>query len=230
MSIENELFEQYKDVVEARDGIVNDEEWENLNSKIPKILFLLKETNGYDDDLRSFLKNGGRVQTWGNIARWSFLIKKMIAKNEVPKFEDFQKRSNECARKKHLSTACVVNLKKTAGTSTTKPNEFLDHFKNPKTIDLLKEQMKLYPQFDIIVCCGAIVFEIFRNKVLEEKELKTIKDFNVKNGNNCRNLKLYKSSKGYYIIDFIHPQQRTFTNENVWESLVDIVKEISHNK
>ena len=226
MNTEEKLFEKFG-FNEYRDGIVNEVEWKNT---YPKILFVLKETNGYDDDLRSFLKAGGRVQTWGNIARWSYLIKNMIAENIEPTFDDFKKRGNYCARKKHLSTACVINLKKTEGESTTNPNEFWEYFKGSKAVDILKEQMKLYSQIDIVVCCGGIVFEIFKNKVLEEKELKTIKDFNLKNGNSYRELKLYKSLKGYYVIDFIHPQQRTFTNENIWKSLVDIVKKINENK
>jgi len=226
MSVEGNLFKKYG-FETYRDGIVNEAEWEKTN---PKILFLLKETNGYNRDLRHFARTGGRPKTWSNIARWSYLIKKMIAENIEPPLKDFKKRGNDSARKKHLSTACVINLKKTEGKSTTKPNEFREYFKDPKTIDFLKEQMELYPQIDIVVCCGDIVFEIFKNKVLKEGELKTIKDFKLINNNKCRNLKLYKSSKGYYIINFIHPQQYTYTNEKVWKSLIDIVKEIKESK
>ena len=36
-----------------------------------KILFLLKEVNGGEDwDLREFLREGGRKQTWDNVTRW----------------------------------------------------------------------------------------------------------------------------------------------------------------
>jgi len=228
MSIESKLFEQYKDIVkDYRDGIVKEAEWEKAN---PKILFLLKETNGFKCDLRRFLRDGGRFQTWGNIARWSYLIKKMIAENIQSSLEDFKKRGNDCGRKKHLSTACVVNLKKTAGESTTNPNEFREHFRDSNAIDILKEQMNLYTQIDVVVCCGNIVFEIFRNKVLEENELDRIKDFKLEHKSKCRKLSLYKSSKGYYVINFIHPQQYTYKNETVWKSLVDIVKEIKLNK
>jgi len=226
MSTEGKLFKEFG--LKYRDGIVDEGKWEEIN---PKILFILKETNDFECDLRSFLKDGGRPKTWSNIARWSYLIKKMFKKNnDTPDFKDFLKKGNDCGRKKHLSTACVMNLKKTAGQSTTKPNEFRDYFKDPKTIDILKEQMKLYPKIDIIICCGDIVFEIFKNKVLEDKELEKITDdFKLEHKNRCRKLRLYKSSKGYYVINFIHPQQHTYTNEKVWKSLGNIVKEINKN-
>ena len=38
---------------------------------VADFLFLLKEVNGGEDwDLREFLREGGRKQTWDNVTRW----------------------------------------------------------------------------------------------------------------------------------------------------------------
>ena len=68
---ENELFNKIFEGSKYRDGIVNPEKWEKTSTKV---MFVLKETNGLDGDLRDFLKAGGKCTTWNNIARWSALF------------------------------------------------------------------------------------------------------------------------------------------------------------
>ena len=51
------------------DGVVDEK---NFFSARYRIVYILKEVNGGESwDLRKFLYDGGRPQTWDNIARWS---------------------------------------------------------------------------------------------------------------------------------------------------------------
>ena len=69
---EFELFEQWK---HSRSGFVFDgvvSECDYIKSNI-KLCFVLKEVNdegGGDWDLREFIQQGARPQTWDNITRW----------------------------------------------------------------------------------------------------------------------------------------------------------------
>ena len=67
---QKELFEWKKKCPGfVSDGIVNEQSY--MKSPI-KLLFLLKEVNGGSDwDLCEYVANGGRKQTWSNIARWT---------------------------------------------------------------------------------------------------------------------------------------------------------------
>lgn len=53
------------------DDIINKEYWENMASS-KKILFILKETNGLEGSLTSFLKNGG------SSTYYTFKLKKLL--------------------------------------------------------------------------------------------------------------------------------------------------------
>ncbi len=69
---EDDLFESWRkrrpELV--RDGIIDEASFQPHR---PRILFVLKEPNdpgGGGWDLRDFVRDGGRSQTWDNIARW----------------------------------------------------------------------------------------------------------------------------------------------------------------
>ena len=70
--MEDELFVEWKQQLSGlvRDGIVDESEYNNAKRKI---VYVLKEVNSDDStlDLRDFVAEGGRWQTWDNIARWT---------------------------------------------------------------------------------------------------------------------------------------------------------------
>ena len=58
-----------KDASIVADGVICEQEF--LNARY-KIVYILKEVNGGKSwDLRDFVYEGGRPQTWDNIARWT---------------------------------------------------------------------------------------------------------------------------------------------------------------
>ena len=74
MSIKKEedlLFEELKKFSPeiVYDGVVNEKSF--LSARY-RIVYILKEVNGGKNwDLRDFVYDGGRTQTWDNIARWT---------------------------------------------------------------------------------------------------------------------------------------------------------------
>jgi len=76
---ENSLFEEWrkKRLGLVADGVVDEDSFLNSGSKL---MFILKEVNdpdGGDWDLRRFIREGGRPQTWDNITRWVEGIRKL---------------------------------------------------------------------------------------------------------------------------------------------------------
>ena len=68
---EKEIFDKLRKIDPSivEDGIVNEEEY--LTSKY-KIVYIMKEVNGGSGwNLKDFLSEGGRSQTWDNVARWT---------------------------------------------------------------------------------------------------------------------------------------------------------------
>jgi hypothetical protein len=62
------------------DGVVHEPEF--LSARY-RIIYILKEVNGgFGWDLRDFVYDGGRPQTWDNIARWTEGI--LSWENEIP--------------------------------------------------------------------------------------------------------------------------------------------------
>lgn len=69
-NLENELLDKFSTKINGmvKDGVVS---WNDYLQSDIKILFVLKEVNGSDNwDLRAFLREGGRADTWNNITRW----------------------------------------------------------------------------------------------------------------------------------------------------------------
>ena len=214
---ENELFNKIFEGSKYRDGIVNPEKWEKTSTKV---MFVLKETNGLDGDLRDFLKAGGKGTTWNNIARWSALFENMNDDISYKKIDNSIKGN----RKKYLSKICAVNLKKSAGGAYTNDKEYEVQITDAE-IEILREQIKLYKP-NYIVCCGKIISKILiktdniAKRVIENR--KWIKHFEIKKDK--YSLWRDKNSNAF-IVEFIHPNSRSYSNEVLFESLMKVVRE-----
>jgi len=164
-----ELFKEWKlSVLEesdhfVEDGIVCEEKW--LKSK-QKILFILKETNGYKGSISELINTAVRTRpksglwkrpTFHNIGRWIYGLLKAkeqdIIYSEAHKF-----------RKESLLSCAFMNIKKTTGGRTA--------------TESVKENAKKYSKFirrqielldpDIIVFGGT--YEIMKKYVFIEME------------------------------------------------------------
>lgn len=128
-----------------RDGIVDHEFY--WKSGI-KILFLLKEVNGGEDwDLREFLREGGRKQTWDNVTRWVIGINHL--ERDIP-WRELETITEE-QRIENLQQIAVVNVKKTPGGHTSALEQITE-----AAIDngeMLCNQINMC-QPDIIICGG----------------------------------------------------------------------------
>lgn len=110
---EDRLFEAWPSRQESfvRDGIVDADEY--ARSRV-KLLFVLKEVNdlgGGGWDLREFLRDGGRGQTWNTVTRWVEGIEQLPC--TVPWSELSTVDNNR--RKRVLRKVAAVNLKKEPG-------------------------------------------------------------------------------------------------------------------
>ena len=208
--IQNEIFDEWKEKRNniIPDGIVNIGKYSE--SKI-KVLYILKEVNGGKNwNLRDFLNiNGGRFQTWNNIARWQYGIENFEEQNLWDKVEHIE----EEFRKKQLRKIAVVNLKKVPGTETSEMSEIRKYAWNDR--ELLKRQISLYEP-NIIVCCGT--GEIVKEYKLVDNEF--FKNWTKSNSN--LNFHLTKNER--LIISHCHPQKR-LGNKEKFSPLIKTVEE-----
>jgi hypothetical protein len=208
---EQELLNEWKKIRNnfISDGIVNIENYEK--SKI-KVLYILKEVNGGSNwDLRNFLdKDGGRYQTWSNIARWQYGIENYKDSDIWDKIEKIDGKF----RKRQLKNISVINLKKESGKATSNMNEIWEYAWNDR--DFLKKQISIYKP-NIIVCCGT--GEIVKKYKLVEDEF--IENWAKSNSG----LNYYITNSKQMIISHCHPQKRD-KNRVKFETLIKTVKEI----
>lgn len=204
---ENKLFVKLKAVNPAiiTDGIVDEAEY--LTAKY-KIAYILKEVNGGESwDLREFLYNGGRSQTWDNIARWTEAILNL----EKDRYWAYWEQHNEERRKIYLKKICVVNLKKTSGGHTSDKHAILEAAKANQ--NFLRDQMALYSP-DIIICCGTerAFYDCFYKESDAVWEMTSRGIWFIDNGKKV-------------LISFAHPESRT-KDCFLHFALVDAVREI----
>jgi hypothetical protein len=206
---EERLFKQWKEKREGfvRDGVVSETDY--LLSR-PKIAFILKEVNdqgGGDWDLRKFICEGGRSQTWDNIARWVHGIRNL---NSIPDWDFYSKITNEF-RVETLKSICSFNLKKTPGTHTT-DHASLDAVANEDKY-YIREQYSIYEP-DLTICAGT--GDLFKWVVgHESKEWRKTK----------RGIWWYERDANKYVVSFAHPEARVSSSLLVY-GLLDAVHEI----
>ena len=108
-----------------------------------EICYVKRKCDNYVDKHR----NGGRSQTWDNIARWTEGILNL---EKDMRWSDLEQKNQE-RRNKYLKKICAVNLKKTPGKHTS--NNININFEANQNTEILRRQLKLYDA-DIIICCG----------------------------------------------------------------------------
>lgn len=204
---ENELFNRLlsanRNIVQ--DGVADEEEY--LAAKY-KIVYILKEVNGGSGwDLRAFIRDGGRAQTWDNIARWTEAILNLQQDRPWSYWES----GNEKRRQRMLKKICAVNMKKTSGGSSAHPDEIYQAAIENR--DILQKQMALYHP-GLIICCGTEW--AFMEACYKEKSV---------NWEMTSRGIWYFMDRGTAVISYVHPQARV-RGCLLHYALIDAVKEI----
>jgi len=206
---EKQLFVQWQ---KNRDGFVRDgvvSETDYVKS-IPKIAIILKEVNdpgGGGWDLREFLAEGGRSQTWNNVTRWVHGIRNL---SSLPNWDFYADVTNEI-RIETLKSICAMNLKKSPGTHTT-DNASLNAVANEDK-EYIRRQYSIYDP-DLTICGGT--GDLFKSVVGHDSyEWNRTK----------RGIWWYKRNENKYVIYFAHPEARVQSPLIVY-GLLDAVKEI----
>lgn len=212
---ENSLFKEWKaeSLKFIPDGVVDEAVY--IGTK-QKVLFILKEVNGGENwDLRTFLKNGGRKQTWNNIALWQFGIQNI--KNNYT-WKDLKKKLNKNFRIEQLNSIVALNIKKEAGGHTSNSKEIWKYANKKRNKEFLRRQIKIYNPH-IIICCGTPTADIVKSYQLVEKfekwKLSTL------------GIKYHITEDNEIIINYCHPAARIDDNFKYFP-LIDTIKEIQN--
>ncbi|WP_194568953.1 hypothetical protein [Vibrio anguillarum] len=206
---ENTLFDEWRGSSKGfvSDGLVS--EYDYLNSDI-KICIVLKEVNDPDGggwDLRKFLADGARAQTWNNVVRWVTGIRS--PEREIP-WKEFDVLSQE-DRKSTLKSICAMNLKKSPGTHTA-DYASLNKVANEDR-SFIKKQYALYDP-DITICGGT--GELFKDVAgFNNSEWKRT----------IRGVWWFERAPKKYVIAFCHPEARV-DNPLIVYGLIDAIREI----
>ena len=152
LKLNNELFEEWREKLNHKDqpfiddGIVNPKEWFSLDSKFPKILFVLKEAyNGSYSLTDELSKKGPWSPMWNRVAEWSYgLLNYDSTTNTFPDFKDL---SHEEANY-YLNRIAVMNLRKSNGSRNSGDRQFVKYAKADN--ELLNRQFNLINP-DIVV-------------------------------------------------------------------------------
>ncbi|MDU4209903.1 MAG: hypothetical protein E6Z20_07125 [Finegoldia magna] len=207
---EKDIFDKLRKIDPSivEDGIVNEEEY--LDSKY-KIVYIMKEVNGGSGwNLKDFLSEGGRSQTWDNVARWTEGLLNLNQEYDWAYLE----KNNEKRRKDFLKKIGVINLKKTPGHHTSEYKKIsMAAFENR---NLIKKQVDLYNP-DIIICCGTA--DDFVKNYFESKFV---------NWNMTKRGVQFIKFKEKIIVSFTHPEAR-IRDAYLYYSLIDAVHEILEN-
>ena len=206
---ENSLFDEWKGNRKGfvSDGVVSENDY--LNSDI-KVCIILKEVNDPDGggwDLRQFISNGARPQTWNNIVRWIKGIRNLRSEMPWSEFEHISKED----RQLFLKSICAMNLKKSPGTHTTDIASLSKVSYEDR--NLIQRQFALYDP-DLTICGGT--GELFKD----------VAGFNELEWNRTnRGVWWYQRSPKKYVISFCHPEARV-DNSLIVYGLIDAVREI----
>ncbi len=173
---EDDLFKEMRDELQAqgikgfiKDGMVDPEMWEKARVKC---IFLLKEPWGDETDNRSLvqlLHSGHRDcngPTWKNVARWVYSIEH-IGESGQDYYKVVKPEGDTPDRRQAwLRHIVAINLKKENGRSTTNAKDLRKWFKQ-HTAKWLPQQLKIYSNAEVIVCCGEGVMDCLKSVFLD---------------------------------------------------------------
>lgn len=206
---EEKLFQQWQENRKrfVRDGVVSEGDY--LASS-QKIVFILKEVNDPDGggwDLRKFVAEGGRHQTWDNTTRWVYGIRNIAS---IPDW-NFFKNITKNFRIETLKSIGVLNLKKSPGMHTADHASLTAVANEDKKF--IQQQYSLYDP-DLTICGGT--GELFK-KVVGDKSMKW--------SQTSRGIRWYERNTGKFVVSFAHPEARVADPLLVY-GLLDAICEI----
>jgi hypothetical protein len=168
-----ELFSKYidhykKSKIEikriAKDGIINPELFSNNQNTNQRILFILKETNDFDEstneyggDLRILL----REKPWKTISIWAAAILERKSK-ELHAYKDIEKiveKDGYASRRRYIERVAVINLKKASGVASS-DGSVINAYTHQDN-ELLLEQIDEYIKPSIIIAGGTLDYLIW---------------------------------------------------------------------
>ena len=213
---EDRLFEAWPSRQESfvRDGIVDADEY--ARSRV-KLLFVLKEVNdlgGGGWDLREFLRDGGRGQTWNTVTRWVEGIEQLPC--TVPWSELSTVDNNR--RKRVLRKVAAVNLKKEPGAGVSDYDQLREATQRDR--QFISAQLSLYAP-DYVICCGTLVTDLILGA--EPFAVYPLSDDDWKS---TRHGVWYRIVNGTPHIAYHHPQSRMPGNL-LHYGLIDAVAELA---
>ena len=203
---ENDLLNEWACSVPGfiRDGVVDAKKY---CSAPLKILVVLKEVNGGADwDLREFLREGGRAQTWNVVARW---IQNLFDVQNEYSWSALEADNDE-RRMQYLPQICAINVKKTSGKAVADNKSILAAANRDKVF--LKKQIELYCP-DIVICGGTEKPYVRATNAKPEWKMTS------------RGIWYYVEDSGTIVISYSHPEART-KEALLHYGLVDAVREI----
>jgi len=206
---ENNLFDEWKGNREGfvSDGLVSELDYLNSNTKICIVLKEVNDPHGGGWDLREFLSNGARAQTWNNVVRWIHSIRNIDL--NIP-WEDID-NIDEKKRSSQLKSICAMNLKKSPGTHTADSASL--KFVANEDSEFIKKQFALYDP-DITICGGT--GDLFKS-VAGLNEYKW--------NRTMRGIWWYERAPSKYVVAYCHPEARV-DNPLIVYGLVDAIREI----
>jgi hypothetical protein len=184
----NELFQRWRQSNEkytdnfSEDGIVEEGTWLKTS---PKVLFLLKETYDYRDNLIELItKYNYWKKPWTNVGCWAY----GLIESEQDHFPPFKVASESEKSFSAFKSSAIMNLKKSTGGNRADVEKIIETVQNDK--NFIKEELDIIQPG--IVVCGA-TFEIAK-KIISELNSKPIDDDG----------KCYKIGETLWI-DYCHP-------------------------
>lgn len=216
----------------VEDGIVDPKAWDEAKVKC---LFLLKEPIGDPKEhysLTTFVSDGAKKvsdKTWRNVARWMYSIFNTETSHS---YDDIKAIGNTAkSRKEYLKYIAVVNLKKQPGGSITLTNELKEQFEKHYK-KWLPQQLRIYDNTDVIICCGKGVTECLVSvfdKAFDEPYNESNWHWYKYPGGYRAKIHYYQLQSGLVIIDFYHPSAR-ISNEKKNNVFKNMIKELLLSK
>lgn len=214
---ENDLFTEWKALYSTpfvKDGLVCEEFWNDANRKI---LFVLKEAHGSEDfDLRAFLQEGGKTETWQTLSEWAYGL---LHLEDNCDWKAVHTLCQQVGRKDILKKLCVVNINKEPGGSATNNKKLKSNFYT-KDKNYLAKQLRLYEGTDIVICCGSVITPLFVTLFEDLYDYK----YKCGEGTIFDGIWTYQIKNGPLLISFYHPQQRRYSKELLYNKLLNAVR------